>query len=283
MLKNGNQHQSMMYRVHHLSQFADEFRNYCAGRIHELISPFAQWCGSPQIFAQNEQNLREIIESLPSEELVPGSLVTRERIGRIYSLWNDAYLARPASRRAQVHPDSQWRRFSLHLNGWLSYEEFLKSDCEVLIKFENDIEIPDSFVEQIDSVLRQLPTEWDFFNFIVPEAFKAKFQEFMQLPGTNLAINFQNYPAACLLISRSGAKKLLRRMLIDSLEIPPWNGNADLSGDYCFHNITYLPPFDQSYVNLHIDYSINRKFHTYTFIPNVETGLFWREGKSTWA
>lgn len=273
----------MMYRVHHLEQYADEFRNYCAGRIHEIISPYAQWCNSPQIFAQSEEELRSILEGLPSEVSALHDIATRERIRGIYALWNQAFLERPVSRRAKVHPDSQWRRFSLHLNGWLSYEEFLRSQSEVLIKFENDIEIPDSFPEQINQVLKQLPADWDFFNFIVPQTFKSKYHEFMRVPGTNIAINYQNYPAACLLISRSGARKLLKRMLIDASEFPAGNGNVDLSGDYCFHNITYLPPFDLPHVNMHIDYSNKRPFNTFTYIPEFETGLFWREGKSTWA
>jgi len=279
-----------MYRIAHSPAHADSFRNQCAEQIATIMAAHGIAEGNtPQIFPGSEAELNELIAGLPhlpepashldeTKDAHERLFVTQEAIAKKRAEWSYIYLNLPPENQILHKNTLSHKRLAMHLNSWLALQDFLNSDYKYYLKFENDVKIQERFVAEAIRVIPLLPVNWDYFNFIVPDNAVKNYQEYLRIRGTDLTKSYQGYPAATMLISRSGAEKYLTRFLDHKTLDISLNGLRN--GDTFVHNCHLY--HEGNKLRWQIDLSESRTFKTYTYIPNTESPVSWREGHSTW-
>jgi len=93
-------------------------------------------------------------------------------------------------------------------SNYKAYKKFLESDYDTLILFEDDITISKNFQLVIEIYMRQLPVDWDFFSFFVPDDSLFAYNEDTHTIGAeNVCISYQQWSCAGYMVSREGARK----------------------------------------------------------------------------
>lgn len=126
-------------------------------------------------------------------------------------------------------------------SNYLAWENFLKTDNDLVILMEDDIKFNENFIHDLLDKINELPDEWDFFSYFVPSDQHNKYIDTMSVSNSISKI-YQDWSMLCYLVSRSGAKKL-----IESCQSP---------------------------VSLPLDWHIYRqrdKFNSYSIKPEVES------------
>lgn len=278
------------YRVlHDYANCRDHFRVESAKRSIDIVSAFATELELKSFFPRSLDELNEAISTLPFEfeNILPNSsigeetfLVTSNRVFTVLELWKKVYALTGSYDTENPYPLSQVKLFAIHLHLWMMLEAFLKSDFTHLIYLEDDIHVPENFQEEAFRLLSVLPSDWDFFNFVIPEEELHRHKPHLDLPGLDVCINYQRYPGACLLISRKGARKLLSHFLLEAEQMPL---NIDLSAafDVTLANCSHPPEhnFQIWFLN---QSPRHRKFQTYTYVPQSNKAVGWRNFHSSW-
>ena len=95
-------------------------------------------------------------------------------------------------------------------SNYKAYKRFLESEYDTLILFEDDILISKNFKSVLEMYVRELPTDWDFFSFFVPDDSLFAFNEDLHgISGENVCISYQQWSCAGYMVSRAGARKAL--------------------------------------------------------------------------
>lgn len=266
---------------------ADPFRVRNFNQACEILNPIASWLQSRDFFPQTED---EMLEALPlilqkseneekefDKEFEGNSLVTGGKLVEKYSMWNAVYQNLPTKIQQISKSLTHFRRFSLHVDLWLTLNEFVNSKFDWLLIIEDDVVLPSNFLELLQLVIDGLPIDWDFFNFIVPSYETHHYKPYLNIKNSSLSISYQGRPSALLLISKLGAQKVLAE------EFQKQNIALDLNScrsiDTLIHNVSLS--HDENLQYYYIDVSDSRQFKTYTFIPEFDSGITWREGFST--
>ena len=93
-------------------------------------------------------------------------------------------------------------------SNYKAYKRFLESEYNTLILFEDDILISKNFKSVLEMYVKELPTDWDFFSFFVPDDSLFAFNEDLHgISGENVCISYQQWSCAGYMVSRSGAEK----------------------------------------------------------------------------
>ena len=93
-------------------------------------------------------------------------------------------------------------------SNYTAYKRFLASDYDTLILFEDDILVSKNFKSVIETYMRQLPVDWDFFSFFVPDdSLFAYNKDTHTIGAENVCISYQQWSCAGYMVSREGARK----------------------------------------------------------------------------
>lgn len=93
-------------------------------------------------------------------------------------------------------------------SNYLSWKNFLDSDFDALINFEDDGFIQSDFKKKLDILATELPDEWDILGIYYSDAQASRYKPELSVTD-NLSVCFQTWSNLCYMISRSGAKKVL--------------------------------------------------------------------------
>ncbi|MSX83310.1 MAG: hypothetical protein F2740_03080, partial [Actinobacteria bacterium] len=96
-------------------------------------------------------------------------------------------------------------------SNYQAWNEFLKSDYDALLLFEDDIKIDDNFLDGMNEYLNRLPSDWDFFSPYVhwwqSENIYNSYRD--DIGDEDLCRSYQSWSLACYFISKNGIKKAL--------------------------------------------------------------------------
>jgi len=103
---------------------------------------------------------------------------------------------------------------------YIALKNFLNSDYENLIFFEDDLILESDFVNNLEMCMLELPKDWDIFFVYSPiherkqqVALEEKSPEFFEsafLPEKKrISKAFQHYSTACYMVNRASAKKIV--------------------------------------------------------------------------
>lgn len=95
-------------------------------------------------------------------------------------------------------------------SNYLAYKNFLETDKDMLFIFEDDVVLSTNFRPVIEQYLQELPADWDFFSFFVPDdSLFAYNKEWHEYGAQNLCRSYQQWSCAGYIASRQGAEKAI--------------------------------------------------------------------------
>lgn len=114
-------------------------------------------------------------------------------------------------------------------SNYQAWSEFLDSEYDALLIFEDDIKIDSDFIEGMNKYLNKLPEDWDFFSPYVhwwqsENLYNSSINDY---GDDEICKAYQSWSLACYFVSKNGVKKILQ-----SLE----NGFIDPVDSYIFKN-----------------------------------------------
>ena len=93
-------------------------------------------------------------------------------------------------------------------SNYLAYKNFLETDYDTLIIFEDDILVSKNFKEIVTTYMQELMPIWDFFSFFVPDdSLFAYNQEVHDLGEEYTCRSYQQWSCAGYAVSRKGAQR----------------------------------------------------------------------------
>lgn len=93
-------------------------------------------------------------------------------------------------------------------SNYLAYKQFLETDKDVLLIFEDDIILSKNFKEVGTRYMEQLMPIWDFFSFFVPDDSLFAYNPAIHDIGEEeICISYQQWSCAGYAVSRRGAAK----------------------------------------------------------------------------
>jgi GR25 family glycosyltransferase involved in LPS biosynthesis len=131
-------------------------------------------------------------------------------------------------------------------SNFIAWKKFLESDLDILLIFEDDVAISKDFYQIFTKYLNQLPENWDFFSFFVPEdnyTYNRYNKNIHNIEDKDVCINYQDWSCAGYAVSKSGVLKALEDI----------------------KNIGVNRPIDWYVFNINRDEEI--KFNTYSLTP----------------
>ena len=134
-------------------------------------------------------------------------------------------------------------------SNYTAYKNFLETDKDILILFEDDIILSKNFISILDSYLMELPEDWEFFSPFVPDDSLFAYNEKLHSFNDDFLTcrSYQQWSCATYLVSRAGAKKAIEN--IESIGI--------------------TAPIDWYIFNFRIKQEDDQiRFNTYTVKPN---------------
>jgi GR25 family glycosyltransferase involved in LPS biosynthesis len=96
-------------------------------------------------------------------------------------------------------------------SNYLAYKNFLESDYDTMILFEDDILVSKNFKILLETYMAELPFDWDFFSFFVPDdSLFAYNEENHNIGAENVCVSYQQWSCAGYIVNRSGAEKAIK-------------------------------------------------------------------------
>ena len=92
-------------------------------------------------------------------------------------------------------------------SNYKAYKRFLESDYDTLMLFEDDILLSANFQTVLNTYVSELPVDWDFFSFFVPDDSLFAFNSSHEIGAENVCISYQQWSCAGYMVSREGARK----------------------------------------------------------------------------
>lgn len=134
-------------------------------------------------------------------------------------------------------------------SNWLAYKNFLQTDKDVLLIFEDDIELSANFQMITNFYMQELMPIWDFFSVFVPDdSLFAYNEEQHDITEQHICRSYQQWSCAAYAVSRRGAEKALKDVATRGITAPV---------DWYVFNFRMKQELDQM------------KFATYTLKPHV--------------
>lgn len=132
---------------------------------------------------------------------------------------------------AEFNPRREFKigELGIWASNYYAWNEFLNSEYDVLLLFEDDIKIDDNFILGIDSYINRLPDSWDFFMPFVHwwQANNIYNKDRDDFGDQDICKAYQSWSLAAYVVSKNGAKKILDSLL---------NGFDDPVDWYIFKN-----------------------------------------------
>jgi GR25 family glycosyltransferase involved in LPS biosynthesis len=104
-------------------------------------------------------------------------------------------------------------------SNYTAYKNFLETDKDILILFEDDIILSKNFKSVLNSYLMELPEGWEFFSPFVPSDSLFAYNEIEHSFNNDYLTcrSYQQWSCATYVVSRAGAKKAVEN--VESLGI----------------------------------------------------------------
>ena len=132
-------------------------------------------------------------------------------------------------------------------SNYLAYKEFLKTEYDYLVVFEDDAVLSKNIKNVLDKYSNELPSNWDFFSFFVPDDSLFAYNSVNHDIGKdNICVSYQQWSCAGYMVSKQGAQKAI-------LDIESRGINAPI--DWYIFNFRMKPEESQM------------RFNTYTVKP----------------
>ena len=135
-------------------------------------------------------------------------------------------------------------------SNYIAYKNFLNSDKEILIVFEDDVEISPNFKTVAKTYMKELPDDWEVFSFYVPnDSLFAYNSAAHDVPGANfICKSYQQWAMCGYAVNRKSAQKIVDDIETKGIEAPI---------DWYLFNFRMHPRF------------LNITFNTYTVKPQA--------------
>ena len=106
-------------------------------------------------------------------------------------------------------------------SNWLAYKNFLQTDKDVLLIFEDDVELSANFKSITNFYMQELLPTWDFFSIFVPDdSLFAYNEEQHDITEQHICRSYQQWSCAAYAVSRRGAQKALNDVAIRGITAP---------------------------------------------------------------
>jgi GR25 family glycosyltransferase involved in LPS biosynthesis len=107
-------------------------------------------------------------------------------------------------------------------SNYTAYKNFLKTDKDVLILFEDDIILSKNFRYTLNSYLTELPKDWEFFSPFVPDDSLFAYNEVKHSFNNDYSTcrSYQQWSCATYVVSRAGAKKAIENIEAVGIKCP---------------------------------------------------------------
>lgn len=129
-------------------------------------------------------------------------------------------------------------------SNFLAWENFLKTDNDVLLVFEDDVFVTENFNENIKVYLSELPEDWDFFSFFIPPGEAARYnRDYHSIDKINICKFYQEWSCAGYAISRKGAEKAIKDIKENGIGLPiDWYMFGESIGKFNTYNSKPVAP-----------------------------------------
>ena len=110
----------------------------------------------------------------------------------------------------------EFGNFGSHYNAW----KYLKSsNLDNILVFEDDVLINDSFMEDYQSLMNDLPEDYDVFSIYVDENQFPRYNQKHHV-GDRISKGYQDWSTLCYVVSKVGAEKLCRYVEETGMDMP---------------------------------------------------------------
>jgi GR25 family glycosyltransferase involved in LPS biosynthesis len=112
----------------------------------------------------------------------------------------------------KLNPEIQFRyaEVGVWASNYDAWVNFLKTDKEYLLMFEDDVYVSENFPDRIDKVLQEIPEDWDAFFFLTPYGNKTYYKsEEHDIGLENICRMYQGNWLGCYMLSRKGVEALV--------------------------------------------------------------------------
>ena len=278
------------YFVGHYADTTQIQRKLCVKRMQDLFKGKIEHQSIKQFFFKTEEDIFEYIQTLPKEyenfSVNPflgetQTFLTQENVQGAWNFWRLSMDIRSNPESIFGDIDTQIRRFSLNLAYLTALDTFIRSNCRYLLTFEDDAMLREDFIDVLDMVLKNIPDDWDVFNFVTQDGSKD-YDNSLRIQDTQLSISYQSGSSAGLLWSRKGARAVLSRMLIEVKGFEFGDPNGDMNIDALISNLEMQPPFSRPRIRFIKSFLPSRTFKSYTFVPEFSSPVEQIDLASTW-
>ena len=105
--------------------------------------------------------------------------------------------------------------FGIWASNFTAWENFSKTDHEMLMLIEDDIVLEKHFNEKLIGYINELPDDWDFFTVYAPPTGNDRYKKDKQsldVGKENICRVYQSWSCLCYVVSKNGTKKLLKQV-----------------------------------------------------------------------
>lgn len=162
-------------------------RTILKNRVHQHLNNFAETINSKTITIDDEEKLKAYYLNNKNAKVHPEGYTGWEGIKG----WKYGELGIWAS----------------NIEAWL---EFKNNDSDLLIVFEDDVEIRDNFVDLLPTYINSLPKDWEVFSIYTSVFEWNKYKEEYSLgEDSPIAHSFHEVNLACYIINKKFVNKIL--------------------------------------------------------------------------
>jgi GR25 family glycosyltransferase involved in LPS biosynthesis len=99
-------------------------------------------------------------------------------------------------------------------SNYTAYKNFLETDKDILILFEDDIVLSKNFAYILNSYLMELPEDWEFFSPFVPDDSLFAYNEMKHSFNNDYLTcrSYQQWSCATYVVNRKGAKRAIENI-----------------------------------------------------------------------
>lgn len=115
------------------------------------------------------------------------------------------------------HDDEGWKPGELGIwaSNYTAWQNFVDSKYDYLILMEDDIQLSKNFNKLLVKYIDELPADWDVFTAYIPPTGNIRYKQHkkdLMIGKENVCKVYQSWSCLCYVVSKSGAKKLLKEV-----------------------------------------------------------------------
>lgn len=160
-------------------------------------------------------------------------------------------------------------------SNYTAWKNFLKTDYDYLILFEDDVMVSKNLVPFLDRYISELPDDWDIFSFYIPDDIKHLYNSSIHdIPNNKYVCkSYTTHCCAAYIINKKGAQKAIDDIEQNGISAPiDWyvlnvkhlGNEPDIFNVYCLKPNQYMPvkELNEVYYNSSLHYGKTEEFDT---------------------